>query len=359
MTRIEIACDQCGWTGAYDSQARANYAHRRHSCDKQRRLADRRQRGLERAARVDRIPKPCQHKEAHHEHGTPQAYVLDQCRCLPCAASNRAYEKDRNRQQAYGRWNGLVDAEPARRHVRALMAAGMGLKSITEAGISAGTLTKLLYGHPNADGTRRPPARRIRPETAEKILAVQLQIASGAQVDATGTVRRVCALVALGWSQSKIAARLGITRVNFWLATEPPVTVTARTARAVAVLYDDLSMTLPPTSTHRDRIAASRAKHYAAARHWLPPLALDDDRLDDPAYEPEQPTWVPRADDPHVDDAAVLRRMHGDKSVRLSKMEAAELVRRWKASGRSLNDCYRITGLKPERYFPERREASA
>ena len=76
---------------------------------------------------------------------------------------------------------------------------------------------------------------------------------------------------------------------------------------------------------------------------------LDDDRLDDPTYKPDSLTSDEHTED-HLDEAAIYRRTHGDKKVRLTKAEAAELVRRWANSGRSLQECERITGLKPDRY---------
>lgn len=342
-------CRVCGWKGTYSSAGMADYARRQHSCAKHIAEAAKAQRGRARQVGIDRTPKPCTHPEVAHVHGTRLAYVRDKCRCLPCAAANAAYEQDMTRQKAYGRWNGLIDAEPSRRHVQTLMAAGMGLRQLVKAGVSSGTLNKLLYGHPNANGTRRPPIRRIRPATAAKILAVELAVADHALVDSTGTTRRARALVALGWSQSKIAAELGVRPANFHLATNPPPTVNALTARAIADLYDRWSMTLPPASEHRDKIAASRARRYAKARGWLPPLALDDDRLDDPAYKPDSLTTEEHTED-HLDEAAIYRRAHGDKKVRLTRAEAAELVRRWANSGRSLQECERITGLKPDRY---------
>lgn len=51
-----------------------------------------------------------------------------------------------------------------------------------------------------------------------------------------------------------------------------------------------------------------------------------------------------------VDDVAIDRRMAGDKSIALTVPESIELVRRWKATGRSLNECERVTGLNPGRY---------
>ena len=148
----------------------------------------------------DRTPKPCAHKEAQHAHGTYACYVLDFCRCHPCAKANRDYEAERVRQQAYGRWDNYVDAHPAREHIRTLTDQGMGLKRIVAVSdISQGLLWKLVYGKRRTDGTRTP-SKRVRKDTLERILAIELDLAAGAAVESTGTARRIQALVALGWS---------------------------------------------------------------------------------------------------------------------------------------------------------------
>jgi hypothetical protein len=54
-----------------------------------------------------------------------------------------------------------------------------------------------------------------------------------------------------------------------------------------------------------------------------------------------------------VDDVAIDRVIAGDRSVRLTKPERVELVRRWTASGRSLNEMERITGINSHRYQQE------
>ena len=210
-------------------------------------------------------------------HGTRACYVAG-CRRPECRAANRAYNNHRNRMAAYGRpTTNLVDATPVREHVQALTAAGMGTRAIAEAaGVSRNTLRALLNGRGH-----RPPTRRLHPDTAEAILAVRPVPAAHALVDAAGTRRRVQALIVLGWSQAKLATRLGMKPTNFGdLLTLQQVT--AATARAVAALYDQLWHVAPPEDTHRDRIAASRARRYAADRGWLPPMAWDDDLIDLP-----------------------------------------------------------------------------
>lgn len=285
-TRHVASCDDCGFRGTPTTEARAAYGLRRHSCEKHLAKVAGTQRHQARLAKVDRTPKPCQHKVAEHIHGTYAAYVLDLCRCQPCANANRDYERERTRLQAYGRWAGYIDAEPARRHVQSLLDAGMGLKRIIAVGgTNSGQLWKLMYGKTRPDGTRTP-TKRIRPDVAERILAVRLDLAAGAKAPNVGTHRRVQALVACGWSMSKIADRLGISRANFTPVAHGTRGVTIKTEKAVAALYDDLWNVEPPRDNHRDRIAYSRAVNYAAAQGWAPPLAWDDDAIDDPEAIP-------------------------------------------------------------------------
>lgn len=268
------SCRTCGWTGTYVSAGRGDYAKRIHSCEKHLAKAAAHARGEARRADVDRTPKPCLHKQAHHEHGTRNCYVRDSCRCDPCASAATAYERDRTRQQAYGRWDNYVDADPARDHVRALMAAGMGLKRICEVGgASGGQLWKLLYGKKRPDGTR-VPSRRIMKDVSERLLAVRVDLADGALVDATDTTRRLQALVALGWSQSKLAVRLGLKPTNFGPLVHGRRAVTVETARAVHALYAELVDCAPPRATHRDKIAYARSVRMAAERGWTPPLRV-------------------------------------------------------------------------------------
>lgn len=221
------------------------------------------------------------------EHGTRAKYVAERCRCAECRAANTTEQRRRERRKLYARWNGgavedLVDAEPARRHVKALMAAGIGRRRIAEvSGVSGGSLTKLLYGGPAG----RPPARRIRPATARKLLAVRANPADGARVDATGTRRRLQALVACGWTKTHLAAELGQTPSNFNVTLHAHQ-VYASTMRAVRALYDRLWDQPPPETTRWERQAASRARNYARTRGWPRPMAWDDELIDDPQHQP-------------------------------------------------------------------------
>jgi transcriptional regulator with XRE-family HTH domain len=170
-----------------------------------------------------------------------------------------------------------------------------------------------------------------------------------------GTVRRLQALCAIGWTQGELGERLGITssRVsNIIRLTRTGVWI--HTAEAVAALYDELSMTVP---TGRD---SNYARTYAASKGWAPPLAWDDEAIDDPDARPVGVIGsIAKA--AGVDESAIERRILGDRTARLHKGESAEVVRRLLADGWTQNAIRRHTGLKPDRYIDrtERQEIAA
>lgn len=220
------------------------------------------------------------------EHGTRARYVVERCRCEPCTTANRAAENDRYRQQAYGRWQPYVDARPARDHVRMLMDYGLGWKRIAEmAGVGRGTVEKLLYG---AAHRGMEPSKGVRPETAKRLLAVRPEgerLGGAVCVDATGTRRRLQALVAAGWPQAQLADRLGMEPANFGRTLRSARVQTA-TERAARKLYDDLWRTDPRDHGVINQ-AYSRARSYAIAHRWPPVGEWDDDTIDDPAAFPD------------------------------------------------------------------------
>lgn len=305
MLLVRAWCE-CSWHGEYDSQAKAKYAHRRHSCARweARRAAARRR--ADRVRAVDRTPKECKHPRAAHVHGTYAAYTLDSCRCLPCCAAASEYNRKLARDNAYGRAR-LIDATPAREHVQGLRAAGMGLRWIAErSGVSHGALSKLVYG---ASG--RPPSARIDKDLAARLLAVRADVdtlAGGATTPAVGVVRRVQALAVLGWSVAQVCARAGVDRqaVDAVLGGAR-ARISVRHARAIRAVYEDLWDTAPPETNQREKIAASRSRSRAAAARWAPPAAWDDADLDDPHGRPAMPALNGRIPDRTREPAPVSR----------------------------------------------------
>jgi hypothetical protein len=107
-------------------------------------------------------------------------------------------------------------------------------------------------------------------------------------MDATGSRRRLQALAARGWSERALAAEYGpgghcnaLARI---FRGQPAVTPAV--AQRIEDLYDRLWDQPPPARTKSQRVGASLAAANAARRGWPPPLAWDDDEIDDPAASP-------------------------------------------------------------------------
>jgi transcriptional regulator with XRE-family HTH domain len=96
-------------------------------------------------------------------------------------------------------------------------------------------------------------------------------------VDVTGTRRRIRALARIGWSLHEVARRLGVPVQSLSRAHRHSGHVRLATAQKVAALYDELSMT-PGPSVH--------ARCHAERQGWPPPLAWDDDDIDNPTARP-------------------------------------------------------------------------
>lgn len=257
-------------------------------------------------------------------------YKLDKCDCYVCGLAASIYRERVARAKIAGTWNPYVDAEPVRQHLHRLSAAGIGTRRAADlAGVNRSVVSRLLYGKPN-----RAPSRRIRPAFAERLLAVQISdnaVADHGIVDATGTQRRLHALVAAGWPMAQLARRLGMLPSNFGGVMGKRSNVTAATARAVVALYDELWDQEPTTSA----ASRSRAINYARARQWPPPAAWDDDTLDDPAVLPATDLSRPAS---HQDvDLEVVNRLCGGRAVARSTIaERRAAVRR--LHGHGLND---------------------
>jgi transcriptional regulator with XRE-family HTH domain len=243
-------------------------------------------------------------------------YRLDGCRCYTCAYARAVYDDRRHRAIAYGTWQPFVEAEPIRQHVRDLQACGLGLRRIAEtAGVDRKRLQALLNGR-SERGTG--PQEKIRPQIAAAILAVEPSLdllGDKTVIDASGTRRRLQALVALGWSQAKLATRLGWTPGNFGTLMKEPRTVVA-TARKVRALYDALWDEAPPEADYREKIAASRARNHATKHGWLPPQAWDDDFIDvpDDQLDAELRRRVEAMDDDELKACWNARYSKGDRS---------------------------------------------
>ena len=189
--------------------------------------------------------------------------------------------------------------------------------------------------------------KRISPENAQTITA----LAKGhvptdtSHVSSTGTMRRLQALHALGYTWRSLAHETGYSLTGLktvvygkWDVVE------ARNAESVRVAYERLSMRLPTSEDPHARSAITSARNSARRRGWLPPLAWDDIDRDEAAM-------VSRGD--ATDPVVIDRILAGDMTLAktATKAEKIAVVTRWRAEGRSLNELDRLSGWQSRRYL--------
>lgn len=220
-------------------------------------------------------------------HGTRACYVKNKCRRPECREANRVQQKARRTAQLYGRYDAYVDAEPVRKHVEALSIAGVGRRRLAElSGVSQTAIQTLKNGTPSKRGGI-PPAR-IRRETAEALMVITgaAQVAPHALVNARGSHRRIQALVARGWSRTRLAGLLGVSNLTAMLKTS---SLTQQKADQIAALYEKLWDKTPSFNSTHEAVGARRAMNFARRNRWAPPLAWDDiDNDEAPAIADEK-----------------------------------------------------------------------
>lgn len=229
----------------------------------------------------------CDCLRAKHEHGTRESYISCKCRCPECREAATLAARRFERQKVYGRSKAhQVDAEPARKHLKRLRRRGWGIRAVSkETGVSKSTLQRVLYGTPSK-GIRN--TKTVKAELSERILAFT-PIATRKKyadtkielTDSTGSRRRIQALMARGYSLPVLAIEDGSKSDKFKrvLASQR---VLATTADEISRLYDKLWDKNPPSRTVGERISIGMSKKLAADNGWLPPMAWDDDEIDNP-----------------------------------------------------------------------------
>lgn len=216
------------------------------------------------------------------EHGTLSRAKYHKCHCDKCRTTSADYQRNRHRKRGYGTWQPLIDAEPVRQHLAMLREHGISyIRAAELAGLYAPTVGRLLY---TVGG--RKPVKRVRPETAAAILAVQPGAIDAHRTDATGTHRRIQALAANGWPLRRLAPHFGVnpSTPGRLLAQ---TTLCTTTAKAVADAYEHLQHQ-QPEDHGVNPWDANRARQNAAAAGWRDPLWWDDmGGIDDPTFDPD------------------------------------------------------------------------
>lgn len=248
-------------------------------------------------------------------------YHSHHCRCDGCKKAKSVYAK-RNKFAAANGHRVLIDPRRTQAHIARLVDGGLSLRQIERlSGVAAGRMPNILA------------ARGIQRRTAAAILAVPLDSTPPmGHVPAIGTIRRLRALQALGWSITKLATLLG-RRDRSLRNTLTLAEVHVDTHRAVVELYESMWDRRPPEDTADQRRQVARARNYAVRNGWAPPAAWDEDGphgIDNPDATPACPT------DP-CDDAGAVEWMA--------------------AGGDSLESIAARLGVKPESIYARCRRA--
>lgn len=208
--------------------------------------------------------------------------------CRPCRDACMRYHKLRLISAPR-----LVDPSPARAHMTALMSAH-GISLVTFAHLAgfrnASTLAPMIYDN-HCDAPTLIAARR-----AKRILKTRFDLdrmPDTALLHATGTRRRLEALMWLGWSQAHLGAELGVSRQRVSII-RGEARVDASTARRVRDLYQRLWDQPGPEV---------RTANKARREGFAPPLAWDDEEIDDPSASPHlEPETRPGGRRIHTED---------------------------------------------------------
>lgn len=200
------------------------------------------------------------------------------------------YQRDRARGQTR-----YVDAEPTRSRLAELTAAHVPVRALGRACGLSDTGVKAILA-----GTRT----QVQQETATRVARICLRDIYSDQatghVPKIGAVRRVHALMAMGWSHHQLEAA-GVPNTARLLSGLGHL-VTVERWREVCEVYDRLSMTPGPSPETRG---------WARARGYAPPLAWDEDSIDDPTARPDGELSKGRGADV-IDMVAVRRTLDGD-----------------------------------------------
>lgn len=234
--------------------------------------------------------------------------------CHDCRRTNRAYDRRRRTAIRNGTWLYPVPVEQIRAHITQLRTQGMTVAAISRAAnVSIRTLADIIH--------IRRRTRQVHGATAAAVLAVTAPTRpplDAGFVDPAGTMRRIQALVAIGYPLSEQARRLGKQTQQVWeWAYGKQASVHETTAHAVAALFEELSAT-PGKSV--------RARNDANRRGWMPPLAWEDDEIDNPDGQPaiDAPE---HADDP--DPEIARRALQGQLAWGdIAKVDRPEVLRR-------------------------------
>lgn len=218
---------------------------------------------------------------------TPAICTRDDCNRAPVTRGlcRRHYVAFRKRMSLYGKWESTyVDGNAARDRIIALTEAGMPLAQIAARIGSGKTAVQRINKHPGGEGlkaTRRIVDAILALDPSEIHLAY-LDSPDRSLVNGAGSRRRLRSLVAAGWTQRDLAVRCGWTAEHLGqFIHDDHMRLAAASARRIAEVFADLQ--LAPNEA-----PSAYALSVARDKGWVPPMAWDEDTIDDPEACPAE-----------------------------------------------------------------------
>lgn len=219
----------------------------------------------------------------HHQ--TLTCYTDYRCRLPECAERFNSWQRARTEARASGTWQPFIDAKPVREHLLALYAGGATPHQVELlTGLDWKTIRLFTQPYPRQ---HRGITHVTSPETAAKILAVELGPFPAGRAAATGTRRRIQALSAIGWPLKELGPHLGVEPDYVRHILKHGSQVYATTAQAAVDAYNLLRGD-KPAKHGVSKIGIGRALRRSKELRWAPPKYWDQHpgAIDDPHFEP-------------------------------------------------------------------------
>jgi hypothetical protein len=198
-------------------------------------------------------------------------------------------------------------------------AAGVSVQTVNRVSlrwggtVKATSADKILTIHPNRKPERHSPRELV---------------------DATGTIRRLQALVYMGYPAAELMRKMDTNPSYAYRMMTHPLVIEA-TRIKVAELFDDIWNVEPTAHTAEEAHHIRRARIRAREQGWVGPLGWED--IDDPNEEPDRSSVVDikGPSNNRIDEDAIESSIRGEKP-RLSPRERREVItvlneRRWSA----------------------------
>jgi hypothetical protein len=186
-------------------------------------------------------------------------------------------------------------------------------------------MVRLVYGY-----NGRPPSTRVARHVQQRIMAVPLPtIGETTYIPTVGIRRRLEALATLGWSAKDVARVAGLYKDTPNRAARTGQ-CTPGTYRAICDAYNKLWDKSAPTDTRAQRVVVARLKAHARRQGWVPPMAWDEDALDNPDARPDTGAPPDTAEQRQLERLALWRKGLTDREIAAATGRHHDAIRRWR-----------------------------